>query len=269
MLAKKMKRNGTKIAYVYHEPSVPWVKVWGKLTVSNIARLAVSRVFTHRTLGHADLVILPSKEAWCSYGNGEIKYNKNVMQIPLVFDDGYLQIDRQQRVKFSYVGTISRAHAFDQFTAFMNYALERELGIEFLIASRHEVPDDAIPGQYRSSVELRCGRALTSKEINECYAQSICVWNVYRHSTQSGVMANAFMCGAPVIASRKGAFLDFVQDGYNGKFADEGDFAQIAGAFEEIARRVELFSENSRETFLRNFHYKAQLPRIETILALS
>jgi glycosyltransferase involved in cell wall biosynthesis len=267
LFALKMKRRGCKVAYVYHEPRVPLGKVWGKLGFGNIARLAVSRIFSRLTLYSCDLIVLPSREAWNSYQLCESRYNSNMLEMPLIFDDGYQSLSPQPRTKFSYIGTISHAHAFDQFLAFMRYALRENLGIEFLIASRHEVPASEIPEEHRGSVVLRCGRPLTSDEINECYAQSLCVWNLYRHSTQSAVMASAFMCGAPVLASRTGAFLDFVRDGYNGKFADGSNFEEVAAAFREIAAAASSYSENSRRTFETNFYYKSQLSKIEQILA--
>jgi glycosyltransferase involved in cell wall biosynthesis len=268
LFALKMKRRGCKVAYVYHEPSVPIRKVWGKLTVGNIARLSVSRIFSRLTLYSSDLIVLPSREAWNSYQVCESRYNGNMLEMPLIFEDGYQGLSPQPRTKFSYIGTISHAHAFDQFLAFMRYALHENLGIEFLIASRHDVPDGAIPEEHRGRVVLRCGRPLTSTEINECYAQSLCVWNLYRHSTQSGVMANAFMCGAPVIASRTGSFLGFVRDGYNGKFANASNYTEVAEAFREIAGAADRYSENSRRTFETTFYYRSQLPKIEQILAL-
>jgi glycosyltransferase involved in cell wall biosynthesis len=269
IFAMKMKRRGCKVAYVYHEPSVPLAEVWGKLGFGNIARLTVSRIFSRLTLYSSDLIVLPSRQAWNSYQACESRYNSNMLEMPLIFEDGYHVLSPQLRTKFSYIGTISHAHAFDQFLAFMNYALRENLGIEFLIASRHNVPESVIPEQHRSSVDLRCGRPLTSEEINECYAQSLCVWNLYRHSTQSAVMASAFMCGAPVIASRTGSFLDFVRDGYNGKFADGSNYKEVAAAFQDIAAAAASYSENSRRTFETNFYYRSQLSKIEKILALA
>lgn len=79
-------------------------------------------------------------------------------------------------------------------------------------------------------------------------------------------MANAFMCGTPVIASRTGAFADFVIDGYNGEFADATNFERIAAAYQEIADSFQRYSNNSRQTFLENFYYKSQLLKINQIL---
>jgi glycosyltransferase involved in cell wall biosynthesis len=267
--ARKMKRNGCSIMYVYHEPSISVRKAWGRSGLDSIARLGISRMFSRLMLLTSDLVILPSRQALQNYLLRDSRYNGRTLEVPLIFDDGYGSVDRRERTTFSYIGTISRAHGFDQFFAFMKYALRENLGIRFLIASRHNIPEDEILDQYAANITVRCGRPLTNGEINECYAQSRCVWNLYRLSTQSGVMANAFMCGAPVIASRTGAFTQFVKDGYNGKFADAMNHAEIAAAYYEIAAAMERYSKNSRQTFVDNFYYKSQLGRIEAMLALS
>ena len=45
---------------------------------------------------------------------------------------------------------------------------------------------------------------MTTEEINGFYLQSICVWNAYTRSTQSGVFASSLMMGTPVIANENG-----------------------------------------------------------------
>lgn len=268
LFAHGMRRRGCGIAYVYHEPSISIARAWKGSGMKSLARLALSRVFSRLMLLSSDVVLLPSRNAWQNYQHRERAYNDCVLEVPLVFDDGFEGLERMKRTTFSYIGTISRAHGFDHFLAFMKYALKNGLGIHFLIASRHNIPEDAVFRQYSTSITLRCGRPLSSDDINECYARSQCVWNLYRLSTQSGVMANAFMCGAPVIASRTGAFMEFVRDGYNGKFAEAVNHAQIAAAYFEIASAMESYSRNCRQTFVDTFHYRSQLTRLQNILTL-
>lgn len=266
---RAMKRRGCKVIYVYHEPSASIAGTWRRLGVRTTARLLISRFFSRRTLQNSDLIVLPSAEAWRNYQKADRRFNGCFLQMPLLFDDAFGALRQPARTTFSYIGTISHAHAFDQFLDFMKYALRENLGIRFLIASRHKVPEHEVIEQHKDSITLRCGRPLTEIEMNECYAQSLCVWNLYRFSTQSGVMANAFMCGAPVIASRTGAFLEFVKDGYNGKFANAADHREIAANFFEIAGAVGCYSKNCRQSFAENFHYRSQLGMLERILSQS
>lgn len=264
---RAMRRRGCRVIYVYHEPSASIAGTWRRLGVRTTARLLVSRFFSRRTLQNSDLVVLPSGEAWHKYQKSDRKFNECFLQMPVLFDDAFSDLNQTARTTFSYIGTISHAHAFDQFVAFMKYAVRENLGIKFLVASRHNVSANEIVEGHKDSITLRCGRPLTESEINECYARSLCVWNLYRFSTQSGVMANAFMCGAPVIASRTGAFLEFVKDGYNGKFADATNHQEIAASFFEIAGAVAHYSENCRQSFAENFHYRSQLGMLEQILS--
>jgi glycosyltransferase involved in cell wall biosynthesis len=200
-------------------------------------------------------------------GCGDMNYNSNFVEIPLLFDDGYSGLEGTPRTTFSYIGGIAHAHAFDEFVEFMKYALQKNMGIRFLVASRHEFPWDGTLEHYRDSITVRCGRALSIQEINQSYAQSICIWNLYRISTQSGVMANALMCGTPVLASRTGAFPQFIRDGQNGKFSELGDQPGIAKAFFEIAASVDQYSRNCRATFMKCFYYRSQLGVLERCLA--
>jgi glycosyltransferase involved in cell wall biosynthesis len=115
-------------------------------------------------------------------------------------------------------------------------------------------------------IVIRAGRTLSNAEINDCYAQSVCVWNVYRRSTQSGVLPNAFMCGTPVVASRAGAFPEFVEDGATGRFLEGDNREGIAAAFEDMRSNAAQYSRNCRKKFLETFHYKANLESLRAIL---
>ncbi|MGH9343868.1 MAG: glycosyltransferase [Terriglobia bacterium] len=266
--ARAMKRRGCKVIYLYHEPTISVRKALGKQPIASIARLSFSRIFSRRTLSCSDLVVLPSREASQNYRLYDWKYNDRTLEMPLIFDDGFRGLESIERTTFSYIGATSREHGFDQFVGFMRYALRSNLGIRFLVASKQAVHEDDLVRHYKDSITLKCGKPLTSEEINECYAQSLCVWNLYRICMQSGVMANAFMCGAPVIASRTGSFLEYVKHGFNGRFADVADHAQIVSAFGAIAENFSYYSENSRKTFMEKFYYGAQMEKIEQILAL-
>jgi len=72
---------------------------------------------------------------------------------------------------------------------------------------------------------LRHGKPLSNDQINKYYEESFCIYNMYRRTTQSGVLPKAFMFGVPVLASDIGSFPEFVEDGENGfivKNRDEG-----------------------------------------------
>jgi glycosyltransferase involved in cell wall biosynthesis len=57
----------------------------------------------------------------------------------------------------------------------------------------------------------------------------------YRDATQSGVLANAFAAGVPVIASRVGGLADVVADGGNGLLVPAGNAQDLASAMARLA----------------------------------
>jgi glycosyltransferase involved in cell wall biosynthesis len=105
---------------------------------------------------------------------------------------------------------------------------------------------------------VRAGRALTNAEINKYYAKSTVVWNAYKRSMQSGVLAKAYMFGTPVVVSilnKSEYFLDR-ENGVlvSGKY----DFTEIQDAIGDIILRFEEYSSQCRRRFLDVFYYKAQ-----------
>jgi glycosyltransferase involved in cell wall biosynthesis len=272
-LANALKRKGTKILYVYHEPwQMSFNYIWSQGPVATFKALMAHHV-TVPVLKLADTVILPSRNALREYQKSDARYNRNGIYLPLIYDDegpetitGILARKRY----LGYIGSLCRSHGFDQYLSFVRYALGKDLKISFLIASRNPLPtrlmNDPLFSQNLDKVEIRCGRPLGRDEINRCYAESICVWNLYRTSTQSGVLPKAFMFGTPVIATRIGSFPEFIQEGVNGRFADARDHESIWGAFEEIRSNLRMYVANSRTTFLETFYYRPHLAEIGRLL---
>jgi glycosyltransferase involved in cell wall biosynthesis len=221
----------------------------------------------------ADTVILPSRYGLRVYRNSDARYNENAIYLPLMYDDEEPAADLRnlgQKRHFGYIGSLCRSHGFDQYLEFVRYALQRKLNISFLIASRNPIPsrvmNDPLFRRNLDKVEIRCGKPLGNREMNGCYAESICVWNLYRRSTQSGVLPKAFMFGTPVIATRIGSFPEFIQDGVNGRFASARDHQGIWTALEDIRSNIGAYAANSRRTFLEAFYYRSHLAELERLL---
>jgi glycosyltransferase involved in cell wall biosynthesis len=272
-LARRMKRGGAKILYLYHEP---WNMSWDYLRREGI-RSTAATIAAHRVtipmLRRADTVILGSQYGLELYRQSDIRYNRNACYFPQIYDDEAVgtSVDLpRERTYFSYIGNISQPHAFDRFASAMREFLRRGLDMRFLIASRNPLPRavarDPLLRQHAEKVQFHCGRPLQSAEINRFYAESICVWNLYRRSTQSGVLPKAFMFGTPVIASALGSFREFVKDGGNGRFASADEFEGILSAIEEIRCRQREYGTNCRTTFLETFYYRSRLGDLEKLL---
>ena len=271
-LAVTLKKQAAKIFYVYHEP---WQLTFDYIKMEGMAatlRAALAHRATIPLLRLADKVILESECGVSAYQNNDVRYNPRYVHFPQIYDDeAPLEIARpsSQKRYFGFLGALCRSHGFDQYVSFMRFALQSGTKFEFLIASRFPLPAsilaDPIISNNKDKIEIRCGRPLTNQEMNSCYASCFGVWNLYRRSTQSGVLPKAFMYGTPVIASRLGSFPEYVEDGVNGRFADAENPRQVLNAIEELRVDKAEYARGCRESFLRLFFYRSRLQDLTSI----
>jgi glycosyltransferase involved in cell wall biosynthesis len=272
-LANALKQKGTKILYVYHEPwQMSFDYIWSQGLIGTLKAIMAHHV-TVPALKLADTVILPSRNALREYQKSDARYNGNGIYLPLIYDDeeqAAIATMVDQKRHFGYIGSLCRSHGFDQYLSFIRFAFQRNLNISFLIASRNRFPtrvlNDPLFSRNSAKVEILCGKPLGNAEINRCYAKSICIWNLYRTSTQSGVLPKALMFGTPVIAGRIGSFPEFIQEGVNGRFADARDHEGICTAFEHIRSHIGAYAANSRKSFLDTFYYRPHLAELGRLL---
>ncbi|HUX44210.1 MAG TPA: glycosyltransferase [Terracidiphilus sp.] len=272
-LARSIKRVGAKIFYVYHEPwqmSREYIQSEGWRATF---KAAVAYRATVPVLRLSDGVILESECGLRAYRKGDVRFNDRCVYIPQIYDDeapsNLLDMVKKKRF-FGYVGNLCRAHGFDQFVNFIRWSFQRGADMHFLIASRLALPDeifsDPVIRNNQHKLTVRCGRPLSNAEMNQCYADCFCIWNLYRRSTQSGVLPKAFMFGTPVIASRIGSFPEYVREGRNGAFAGGENSEQIWKAAQDFQLRAGSYAEGCRSTFLKTFYYRPQLEAFGQIL---
>jgi glycosyltransferase involved in cell wall biosynthesis len=272
--ARSLKKDGTRILYILHEP---WQMSAGYVKDEGL-RAAGMAIVAHRStvpvLRAADQIILPSQYGLRVYQSNDARYNRNATYIPLLYDDD-LRDDMssliQKKRYFSYIGNPCRAHGFDQFLNVMRLSLKQERDIQFLIASGgHPLPKgclgDHIFTQNSSRIEIQSGRRLSNDEINGYYTQSICVWNVYRRSTQSGVLPKAFMFGAPVLCSTVGSFPEFVTSGRNGEIVSALDPECIIETFQRFKEDLVSYAAQCRSDFLSTFYFRARLADLSALV---
>lgn len=271
-LARKLKNFGSKIIYVYHEPYAPGTSY---LRAEGLRRVVMSRLahkVSREMLKLANSVIVPSAFAASVYGRADIRYNPNIFCIPLLFDDEASPLCRDVTAKqyFSYIGTICRAHAFDEYIDFMRHCLACGLNVRFRIASAQALPRyvlrDGVIRRHLDRVDISCGHPIQNHQINTYYSESLCVWNIYRRSTQSGVLPKALMFGAPVLVSRTGSFAEFVEDGVEGRFVCAKNHSEIVLAVDDIRGRIAEYAANCRDRFSRTFFYQARLEDLVKVL---
>jgi glycosyltransferase involved in cell wall biosynthesis len=272
-MALALKEKGAKILYVLHEPRQPTLDfVWTEGLLPGLKGILAHRISVP-LIKLADVVILESRFGLNAYEARDARYNKNGVYFPQIYDDEALaEIDSLVTKKryFGFIGSLCRSHDFDDFLGFMRYSFERRMDLRFLIASRNPWPDemrnDPIIGANLDKVETHCGRPLSNSEMNDAYSGCFAIWNVYRRSTQSGVLPKAFMFGTPVIASSLGSFPEYVQDGMNGRFANRGDYEGIYQALDEIRANLKKYAANCRETFLSEFFYRSNAAGFQELL---
>ena len=258
-LIKLLKKRGTKIIYVFHEPLAE-MKEYRKAGFSYVylAKLWVINRVSALTVRYSDAVILPSKKAVKLYEANSLYKNPNAYYMPLMYDDECTgEYNTHERRFFSYIGTIAADHSFDEFLEFVKWAIENEqlLDMKFMIATKSsfEVPEYI---RNFSRVEVQSGRPMTDSEINECYAKTLVVWNAYERTTQSGVLAKSFMFGTPALVLQKNCN-EFTIDNVNVRaISNNTDKTEIKDAIRMIQNNFDTYSDNCRKKFLESFYYK-------------
>lgn len=262
-----------KIIYVFHEPAESfstYLKSGNSLlwTIIYFAKYYVTLSF----LALSDKVILPSNKAVNLYRKGLSRFaNKRFSYLPLLYDDERTVANKNSnRIYISYIGGISKDHAFDEFVNYIYeaYRINEFPGVKFLIASwqrvdispkMHEMIDSGI-------LDIHDGRPMTNEEINDFYAKTYVVWNAYNRTTQSGVLAKSFMFGTPALVTCKN-LSEFISDGKEIKAVDSNtDYEELTKGIRSILSDFNSFSENARKNFERNYLYSTHNKEMADII---
>lgn len=272
----KKKFSNAVIYYIFHEPFDGWINKT-KEGMKGFLKAIIAYQFNKKTLKVVDYVLLPSQHAINLYKKCDSKFNEKYCYMPLLFDDETNNFindsNLTNRPFFSYIGTVAKSHDFKGFLALIKYFRQIGSKIQFLIATKTNLNKvlKTYPwlGEMVAEKKLKIahGKPLTNKEINEYFAQSFCVWNVYRRSTQSGVLPKSFMFGTPVLASPICSFPEYVKNGFNGELINSAkDYAEISFALRKIEESLPHYSLGARRTFLENFYFKANIQSVRPIL---
>jgi hypothetical protein len=266
LLATRMKREGVRAWYVFHEPDA--LRNHFSESLKDLATLAVAQMASITMLLVSSGVIVPSQAALARYQRHFLRYNGNVSVVHLLFDDELpadCRIDSlESRRHFSFIGNASEAHGFRAFLEFAKHALGNGCDFDFSIATRSTISASILndPEMQRyielGRMHIQQGRVLSAVEMTASYLESFCVWNLYRCTTQSGVLPRAFMLGTPVIANSRGSFPEFVRPGMNGELIDNSDdWDSILYAALRIRERFPWYARECRRAFCESFHYRA------------
>lgn len=272
IMSKLKSRYNSKIVYVLHEPMETF-KTYRKtgMSIIEICKVYLKYYITLSFIYLSDYIILPSQKAVDLYSHSLAKrINPKYMLIPLLFDD---ESNGQvlSRKFFSYIGTIARDHAYDEYVSFISKAVDDNTipdSIHFLIATRNEVIKDQRICKLLNTGRLKVveGRPLTDEEINSYYSQSIAIWNAYHRTTQSGVLAKASMFGTPAIVCRKNLSEFSIENENVVCCNDNHNYDEIKAALLRLIDNFETFSNKSRSMFMSNFYYKNHNNKMENLL---
>ncbi len=253
--------SGCKVFYVFHEPLDKYASYrkagfsWQKML-----KLRVINYVNTLTVKWSDIILLPSRKAIEFYNNNPLYNNPHCHYLPLMYDDEnddtYAKLHREY---FSYIGTVASDHSFEEYLQFVNQAIRlQELSdIKFLIATRSSIQMDERMRDLLASKRLVLieGKPLSDEEINKCYASSLLIWNAYERSTQSGVLAKAFMFGTPAIVLKKN-LSEFVSEGKEVVAIDDNtSYGKICQAVAQIMNHYTDFTHACRSRFLNTFYY--------------
>lgn len=255
----KLKHQGTKVIYIFHEPLAP-MSVYRKAGFSYkyLLRLWLINRISALIVKYSDIILLPSRKSVNLYVRNHSYKNNNYYYLPLMYEDERtIEFINLKRQFFSYIGTIAADHSFNEYLDFVCWTIKNDELPEFnfLIAtkSRFEIPELL---RNSSRIVIKQGKAMTDEEINMCYASSIVVWNAYVRTTQSGVLAKSFMFGTPALVMRTN-LNEFMHENANVVAIDENtDKSQIKRAIQKIYKNFENFSTESRIEFEKSFYYK-------------
>ncbi len=273
MMLKLKIKHGSKILYVFHEP----IESFATYRRSGNSIMSTINIFCKYYAGLSflflsDRVLLPSNKAVNLYKSGMSKYiNGKYDYFPLMYpDERTPESNTFERIFISYIGGISKDHAFSEFVEFIwnLYKSKIDLGVRFLIASWQQLPQEEKIDELIASgaLETHCGHPMTNEEINKYYAKSYFVWNAYNRTTQSGVLAKGFMFGTPAIVMRE-HLSEFIEDGREViAISDNKNQRELAEATQKLVRDHQQFSIKAIENFHKNYDYHIHNGRMNELL---
>ena len=267
----KLKRQGTKIVYIFHEPLAP-MKVYRKagFSIKYLAKLWIIDHVSALTVKWSDFILIPSRKAIKYYEENSLYKNKKYFYLPLMYSDEYKEDNAKvPRQYFSYIGTVAADHSFSEYLNFVEWAItNNKLGdIKFLIGTKSEFELPKVL-QDSNRMIIHKGKPMSDDEINAYYNSSIAVWNAYARTTQSGVLAKSFMFGTPALVMRKN-LNEFTHDGQNVVAIDNNtNMEEIAAAIEKIYANKEKFYHECRKEFETSFYYRMYNSKFNEIISL-
>lgn len=255
--------------YVLHEP-------WPGKPRMNSLQFFVVDIVNLLICMFAYKVILPSQNAVEKYESHMKWCNHKYAYFPLIYCDNYNETHgNNSREFFSFIGYLHENHNFDAFLDFVDYSMKNDLKINFLLATSSSVKPYLSSPVFQEAVannilKVRAGEVMSEEEISSYYQRSICVWNVYKDNTQSGVLPYALMLGTPVIANDVGLAKSIIHDKWEGCIIHSPvDNWELYEAYTYISEHFAEMTQNARGTFLSKYYYKGKVDLAKKVFSYS
>jgi len=107
-----------------------------------------------------------------------------------------------------------------------------DLDCRFVVAGKGY--DSVIEDIKKNNRFVLLNRYLTETEFANLVRFASCIVCPYVAGSQSGITQTAMVYGTPVVATKVGAFPEFIEDGKNGYLVDYGDEMQLVTAIKKV-----------------------------------
>lgn len=189
-----------------------------------------------------------------------IFFNKKIkfVKLPLIFPE---RTDFTKKEKLiSYLGTISKDHAFDSFIEMIinNASFLIKNNFKVLVATSSNVDKLYLDklNSLKINVEIIHSKLISDRDMNSYYSRTFLLWNAYHRSTQSGVLVNAFRHNCIPIFHRNNIKYEYKNISLIVKsksyLIDKDNFNYIRNNSEKIHKVI-------NKIFLNNYSYKSIL----------
>lgn len=270
VVATLLKMKGVHVFYVFHEPDFSFHRIINESVINGV-KLVVASICSAYISALSSNVLLPSRNAMEMYRKKFSVFNSRYTIFPLLFSDEYSCSKEIKRDYFSYIGTATESHNFEDYIKLIKYIANHEKSIKFCIGTKNDISDyiddDMHDLMKIGRLIINSGRVLTNEEINSLTEQSFCVWNAYKVSTQSGVLVRSFMMGTPVLATDVGSFKEYIKEGYNGVYIKKDqDSAGILKKIISIKNNIKKYNMNCRKSYDDMFSTRKNAYRFNQII---
>lgn len=176
---------------------------------------------------HCPTVIIP-------FGKMEtlLLYNKKDVELPLTIDTN--------QPTFLFYGFLQPYKGLDLLAKAMDELKDYYDKFNLIVAGGGS--DSHLP--YFQSL-LNCdviNRYLSNEEMMMLNQIAKAVLLPYKTASQSGLVTNTFLYGKPIIATKVGALVETIKDGYNGLLVEPGNYKDFAFAMKRILCDKDLYA---------------------------